>query len=345
MPAQRARIPVEERLFSLVLALLATENGLTKSQILSSVYGYAERFAADGASSALERQFERDKDDIRELGIPLETIDAPDQPGNTQVQRYRIPKGSYDLPRDVRFTPRELGLLSLASRVWREGSLSAESRRALLKLRSLGVESDEQLIGYAPRLRARDAAFNPLSFALERHVVVEFPYLRPGDEVARTRQVEPLALFLFRSRWYLNGFDRGVGSERTFLLSRIVGEIVLTRESFEQPEPGHAVRALDELQELWQAGVAIAEVEPGSDAAARLGKSYGTGELGETRLVVHYSDLALLADELAGYGPEVLVVEPAELRDAVVERLRRTAAAHRPETPAGDVDEADGGAS
>jgi proteasome accessory factor B len=72
------RVPVEERLFSLVLALLATESGLTKNEILSTVQGYRQKFRAGGGDNAnLERQFERDKDDIRDLGVPLETIDSP----------------------------------------------------------------------------------------------------------------------------------------------------------------------------------------------------------------------------------------------------------------------------
>ena len=69
-----AKVPVEERLFSLVLALLATENGLTKNEILSTVQGYRQSFDRSGDNANLERKFERDKDDIRELGVPLETV-------------------------------------------------------------------------------------------------------------------------------------------------------------------------------------------------------------------------------------------------------------------------------
>ena len=74
--ASRA-VPVDERQFSLILALIATDVGLTKAQILSTVTGYAGRYSMGGDNSALERQFERDKDDLRELGVPLETIDFP----------------------------------------------------------------------------------------------------------------------------------------------------------------------------------------------------------------------------------------------------------------------------
>src|SRR5664279_6389092 len=105
--AAQSRIPVEERLFSLVLALLATESGLTKNEILSTVQGYRQKFRVGGDNANLERQFERDKDDIRDLGVPLETIDSPGDAGNNQTLRYRIPRGAYELPKDVTFSSDE----------------------------------------------------------------------------------------------------------------------------------------------------------------------------------------------------------------------------------------------
>lgn len=327
MPAtsSSAPIPVEERLFSLVLALLATRQGLTKAEILSTVQGYRQRYSASGGNAALERQFERDKDDIRELGVPLETIESPGQAGNNQLLRYRIPKGRYDLPADIDFTPQELTLLSLAATVWREGSLSAESRRALLKLRSLGTESDEPLLGYAPRVRVRDAAFAPLSAALERHAVVRFSYLKPGDRSARARAVAPLALVQHEGRWHLFALDCDAHAERTFLLSRIVGEVTVTDTDSAVPPGDHAAHAIAQLDRLWQDNVADIEVGAGTDAAVRFGNRYGAdGPI----IQVHYTDLDILADELAGFGPEVFVHAPKELRAAVLARLRRAWRAH-----------------
>jgi len=101
------RVPVEERLFSLVLALLATETGLTKNEILSTVQGYRQRYRSSGDNANLERQFERDKDDIRDLGVPLETVESPGDVGNNQLLRYRIRRGAYELPTDVRFSAEE----------------------------------------------------------------------------------------------------------------------------------------------------------------------------------------------------------------------------------------------
>ncbi|HEY5223994.1 MAG TPA: WYL domain-containing protein [Microbacteriaceae bacterium] len=345
MPSESspARIPVEERLFSLVLALLATETGLTKIEILSTVQGYRQRYAAGGGNASLERQFERDKDDIRELGVPLETVEVLGEPGNNQNLRYRIPKGSYDLPADIRFSPNEITLLSLAATVWREGSLSRESRRAIMKLHALGVESEAPIIGYAPRLRAREAAFDPLSVALERKTVVTFLYLKPGEPEPRRRTVEPLALVQHLGRWHLHGLDTDAGQPRTFLLSRIVGTVTPTGAVFEPEGNDFATRALDELQAIWLANVAEVEVVPDTDAAARLGKRYGTPEPGQTRLSVHYSDINILADELAGYGPEVLVLSPDSLRTHVMNRLRETILAHRDDEPGSDRELRTGG--
>ncbi|MFF1878905.1 helix-turn-helix transcriptional regulator [Leifsonia sp. NPDC058230] len=328
-----SRVPVEERLFSLVLALLATETGLTKNEILSTVQGYRQRYTSRGDNSSLERQFERDKDDIRELGVPLETVDAPGDAGNNQLLRYRIPKGAYDLPADVVFSPEEITLLGLAATVWREGSLSAESRRALMKLRSLGVEADEPIVGYAPRLRARESAFEPLNVALERHTIVQFPYLKPGETASRTRTVAPLALVQHQGRWHLQGIDQDANGSRTFLLSRMVGPVKVTGRTFVPEGSDFAARALDELERIWANNVAEIEVSAGTDAAARLGKRYGdaipAARDGESfRLTVNYSDFNILADQLASFGPEVLVISPDSLRTAVRDRLIATFRAH-----------------
>lgn len=324
-----ATVPVEERLFSLVLALLATETGLTKAEILSTVQGYRQRYRPGGDNANLERQFERDKDDIRELGVPLETIESPGDAGNNQSLRYRIPKGAYELPEDVRFTPAETTLLNLAAMVWREGSLSGESRRALLKLRSLGVTADEPVLGYAPRLRLRDAAFDPLSTALERRVLVRFPYLKPGEAAARDREVIPLALVQYQGRWHLSARELG-GAHKMFLLRRIVGPVQLGKPAPYRPddaERDHRADAFASLEEIWAANVAELEVVPGSDAATRLAVRRGAVVEGD-RITVHFVDRHIFADELTGFGPEVVVLSPPELRDLVRERLDRVAADH-----------------
>ena len=323
-----ARVPVEERLFSLVLALLATESGLTKSEILSTVQGYRQRFSRSGDNANLERQFERDKDDIRELGVPLETIDSPGQVGNNQNLRYRIPRGAYELPSDISFSAEETALLGLAAMVWREGSLSAESRRAIVKLRSLGVSTDEPVLGYAPRLRVRDAAFEPLRSALDKHQIVRFSYLKPGEAQARIRTVAPLALVQHQGRWHLHAVEPDTGATKTFLLRRIVSPVAATAKTFVPDGADQTQAALRELEQVWESHSIEIEVMPDSDAATRLHKRRGTTVAASGNLLLHYSDANIVADELAGYGPEVLVVAPPALRDAVSARLRLVAADH-----------------
>jgi proteasome accessory factor B len=322
-----SRVPVEERLFSLVLALLATETGLTKNEILSTVQGYRQKYSARGENSNLERQFERDKDDIRELGVPLETVDSPGQSGNNQNLRYRIPRGAYELPSDISFSAEETTLLGLASMVWREGSLSAESRRAIVKLRSLGITSDEPVLGYAPRLRVRDATFEPLRAALEKNVIVRFAYLKPGQTDAVVRTVAPLALVQYQGRWHLYSQEPDTGVTKTFLLRRIVTQIT-TGKTFTPPDGDQSAKALREIEAVWSAHTVEITALPDSDAATRLHKRRGTEVSASGSLVLHYADANIIADELAGYGPEVVVVSPPAIRAAVKERLLRVAADH-----------------
>ncbi|MES2094986.1 MAG: WYL domain-containing protein [Actinomycetota bacterium] len=326
-----AGIPVEERLFSLVLALLATETGLTKNEVLSTVQGYRQRYRVGGDNATLERQFERDKDDIRDLGVPLETVDSPGQPGNNQNLRYRIPRGSYELPSDITFTAEETTLLNLAALVWREGSLSGESRRAVMKLRGLGLVAEEPVLDYAPRLRARDTAFEPLRAALDRSAIVRFAYLKPGEAEARVREVAPLALVQHQGRWHLHALEPGTRITKTFLLRRIVSQVTTTGTTFPAPVGDQTARALAELDEVWESHTADVEVLIDSDAATRLLKRRGTVRLSSGALRLHYSDADIFADELAGYGPEALVLSPQSLRDAVRGRLLRTVTEHSAE--------------
>jgi proteasome accessory factor B len=324
------RVPVEERLFSLVLALLATEPGLTKSEILSTVQGYRQKYSSSGDNAALERQFERDKDDIRELGVPLETLDDPAASGNNQMLRYRIPRGAYELPLDISFSSEETALLTLAAMVWREGTLSGESRRALLKLRSLGGHATVPGLDYAPRIRSRDAAFEPLRDALDRAVLVRFPYLKPGESEPRRREVAPFALVQHQGRWMVACIEPDTGRRKTFLLSRIIGPVQVTTIAAERPADATAESALAALDEVWEARTALIRVVPGSDAETRLSKRRSTSVRDDRLLEIHFSDLQIVADELASFGPEVTVLEPESVRRLVVARLRRLVAVHAP---------------
>lgn len=326
MPATVSRSAPEERLVNLVVALMATEQGLTKDTILSSVAGYREQLEAGASKDALEKMFERDKESLRGLGVPIETIGNRADPDDLREARYRVPTAEYALPEDITFSPAEVALLNIAGGVWGSESLSADARSGLRKIRALGIPVDEPIIGYAPRIRVRDASFAALQRAIEQCRVVTFAYLRPGEARPRERRVQPLALVEYEARWHVYGYDLNVDADRTFLLSRIVGEVAATRKSFpaEQRE-GAGDRALDGLRAVAARQRALLEVHPGTEAALRLDRRAQAAPQG---IYVPYVDLHVFADELASYGPEVRVVEPADLRSEVIRRLEATLALH-----------------
>ncbi|MBD3940884.1 WYL domain-containing protein [Microbacterium sp. NEAU-LLC] len=327
MPATAAaKIPPEERLLNLVVALIATDQGLTKDTILTSVAGYREQSEAGASKDALEKMFERDKESLRGLGVPIETIGDWADPDDLREARYRVPSAEYELPEDIEFTPAELALLNLAGGVWSESSMSDDARSGLRKIRALGDLVDEPIIGFSPRLNPRDPAFPALHQAIEASRVVTFPYLKPGEDTPRTRRIQPLALVEYEARWHVFGIDLDVHADRTFLLSRIVGPVALARGSFDPVlREGAGERALAGLEEVASRNSALLEVNPGTEAALRLARRAIRAEQG---IRVPYVDVHIFADELASYGPEVRVVEPADLRDRVIERLVITRDAH-----------------
>lgn len=311
---------------NLVVALMATEQGLTKDTILSSVAGYREHMEAGASKDALEKMFERDKESLRGLGVPIDTIGDYADPDDLREARYRVPTAEYALPEDITFTPAEIALLNLAGGVWGSESLSADARSGLRKIRALGIPVDEPIIGYAPRISLRDPAFPALQQAIEQSRVVVFPYLRPGDSAPRQRRIRPLALLEYEARWHVFGYDLNIDGERTFLLSRIVGDVELTRDRFDPAlRDGAGEKALAGLRAVAASQTALLEVHPGTEAALRLQRRATPADQG---IRVPYVDVHVFADELASYGPEVRVVEPAALREQVIRRLEATLALH-----------------
>ena len=320
MPANApAKSPPEERLVNLVVALMATDQGLTKDTILSSVAGYREQTESGASKDALEKMFERDKESLRGLGVPIETIGDWADPDDLREARYRVPTAEYALPEDIEFTPAELALLNLAGGVWSESSMSDDARSGLRKIRALGIPVDEPRIGYSPRISLREPSFPDLQRAIEQSRVGRVPARRPGAAPTPPRRVTPQALGEYEARWHVFGIDLDVQADRTFLLSRIVGPVATTRETFDAGlREGAGERALRGLDEVAARSTSLLEVNPGTEAALRLARRARPAEQG---IRVPYVDIHIFADELASYGPEVRVVEPAALRDQVIERL------------------------
>ncbi|MFD0889930.1 helix-turn-helix transcriptional regulator, partial [Streptosporangium algeriense] len=103
-----------ERLLNLVICLLATRRPLSAEHIRQAVPGY------DAANDeAFQRMFERDKNELREIGIPIEVQKDPweEDPG------YRIVRESYELP-EITLEPDEAAVVGLAAQVWQRASLA-----------------------------------------------------------------------------------------------------------------------------------------------------------------------------------------------------------------------------
>src|SRR3954452_13511455 len=223
-----------ERLVNLVICLLSTRRFLTAAQIAATVPGYEHDPEDPRDHEAFQRKFERDKAELRELGVPLETgtpsaFDA--EPG------YRIGHREYALP-DIPLEPDEAAAVGIAARLWQHAGLAAAASSGLAKLRAAGVEVDPQAtLGVEPVVPV-DPAFAPLTAAARDRRAVAFAYRTPeGDEPA-TRRLEPWGVVCWRGRWYVVGHDLHRAATRCFRLSRIVGAVKATGRAgaFAPPE-------------------------------------------------------------------------------------------------------------
>lgn len=324
-----APVSKDERIFSLILALVASRDGLTKQQILSTVHGYAKDYVVGKSSEALERKFERDKVLIRDMGVNIEMIEPAGETGTTHNQRYFISHNDYDLPDSMSLTPNEMTLLSLAGRAWQERSLMTDARNGLMKLTALGVDADDSLVGISPQIATGGRIVGIVSEAVTTNAVLHFQYVKPGDTEPKARMAAPLGLLHWKGHWYMLAFDLLAGGERTFLLDRITSEPKVDESITHDRAPeDYAARLQKELEELEKGNEATVELAPGSDARLRLTVKYGFKADTQT-IYVPYSDEALFADELASYGPEVRVLAPASLVAAVKDRLKAVVELHK----------------
>ena len=158
-----------ERLVSLRIALLATKRFLTKAEIFAAIEGY------EGDAVAKERMFERDKEDLRNLGIEIEV--GSFDPLFEDEAGYRIRSDRYQLQID-NLTPLQIGMISLASMAWQNSALDSTALSALVKLKALGVESDlAELPQISPRVVAVDPNVEILIDALTKRQKIAFFYL------------------------------------------------------------------------------------------------------------------------------------------------------------------------
>src|ERR1041384_2428986 len=205
---------------NLVIALLSTRTFLTAERIRETVYGYSD----SASDEAFSRMFERDKNELPDLGIPLETgrVSQFDP-----TEGYRINRAAYALPA-VELTADEAAAVAVATRLWESPELIPAPQGALLKLRAAGVDVDAADSGIAitstavlPGLRGSEDVLGILLSAIDSGQAVQFPHRPTRSDPYTPRTVEPWGVVTDRGRWYLVGHDRDRDAPRTFRLSRI----------------------------------------------------------------------------------------------------------------------------
>ncbi len=312
------KVSASERVLDLMIALINAPARMTKSQIRAKVNGYQH-----GGQAAFERTFERDKDLLRSLGIPLATVrDAvhEDDVG------YRIDVDSYRVP-DTEFTPQELGVLALASSVHGEAVWRSQAGRGVTKARALGPATGETAPPLRLSLRSPEKAFDAILDAIESRRIITFIYAGRSTPRAR-RTVQPWHVITRWSAWYLLGWDADREAPRAFRLSRIHGAVQEIGDpgAFEIP----ATIDADAILGSAAAPVVTARVALAPDRAALLrSRGRGDGQItlhAETEprdvVVLEAPDEPAFAEELAGYGADAVVLGPPRLRADVLTRLR-----------------------
>jgi proteasome accessory factor B len=327
----RVGISKVERLMNLVIALLSTRNYLPAERIRRVVAGYAD----SPSDEAFSRMFERDKNELRDLGIPLETgrVSRLDP-----TEGYRINRDAYAL-RDIELSPDEAAAVAVAVQLWQSPELITATEGALLKLRAAGVDVDPADTSVSitsaaalPGVRGSESILGILLAAIDAGQAVRFPHRSSRADPYSIRTVEPWGVVTYHGRWYLVGRDRDRDAVRTFRLSRIGDDV-------EAIGPPGVVSKPDDvdLREI----VARVVGEAPTGVAARVWIAAGratalrragtvlesaplSGRDGDI-VALDMGTLDRLAREIAGYGADAVVLEPESLRAEVLARLRAQA--------------------
>ncbi len=301
-----------ERLLNLTALLLDARRALPASEIQRQL-----EYPEDKA--AFRRAFERDKDELRSMGIPVRIEKVPGT--LPEVDGYRIPREEYSL-RDPGLTTDELAALHLAaSAVQVEGLPATEG---LLKLGGLVTDGARDLGVHVAPLPA-DPNLARLFGAVSSRSPVR---LRYRDE---ERTVDPYRLEFQRGRWYLTGYDHLREEERNYRLDRIEGDVTLTDEApFEVPAttvPGQA-RGTWELgaEEPVRARVRIDGPQVGW-AVQHVGPDHVVREEDDGAVVVELPDTnrSAFRSFVLGFLHHAEVLEPPELRDELIAWLEQMA--------------------
>ncbi|WP_078311714.1 MULTISPECIES: YafY family protein [unclassified Mycobacterium] len=320
-----------ERLMNLVICLLSTRTYVTAERIRTSVAGYSD----SPSDEAFSRMFERDKNELRDLGIPLETgkVSSFDA-----TEGYRIRRDAYELP-DITLTADESAAVAVATQLWQSPELVTAAQGALMKLRAAGVDVDlagENVSVLAPTAmpggRGSESVLRILLSAIDSGQAVQFGHRPSRAEPYVTRTVEPWGVITDRGRWYLVGHDRDRDATRTFRLSRIGEDVTMLEKpgTVRRPEGvdlrAIVARAVGDGPVRITARVWIAEGR--AQELRRMGavvEPQRRGERDGDVVEIEVASPDRLVRSIASHGADAVALEPAQVRDEVITRLQEHA--------------------
>lgn len=303
-----------ERLVNLTIALLEARRPMTFDELRRRT-----RYYPQPEHATARRMFERDKELLRSLGVPIRTEQAygMEEPG------YRIDRREYEL-RDLHLEPDEVTALALAA----ELVAPAELALALAKVSARGPDPDPDVVP-AARLPLDVTAVDGAAAVVVERRRVRFPY-RTADGREEPREVEPYGVVRRRRAWYLVGRDVARDGLRGFRLDRMTGPLEAVGEAgaFEVPD-GLDLAAVVSGPEARPVAVDL-EVTPEGvrDVVARGGRDVGPGAHGTRVMRVEGLDRVRDLAWLLAISPEAAVLGPPEVRDAVAQGLHRVVEAH-----------------
>jgi proteasome accessory factor B len=311
-----------ERLMNLLILLLSTRTYLPKHKLRESL----EEYRAAPSDEAFEKMFERDKEELRALGVPVEV--GSYDPLFDDEQGYRISRAEFELP-EIHLSADEAAVVGLAARVWKDQELAATTQDALRKLAADGVDVDPEAQSLiAPQLVAEEPSFLTFLDAATTRRPVRFGYRSSTSAAGQERRVEPWGVVGFRGRWYAVGLDRDRGEHRVFRLGRVEGEV-----SPDGPPGSFDVPADLDLKAL---SSHLAPEVPDREAVllVRSGRAVplrrratatDPARDGWDLVRVPFGRVDTLVAEVCELGDAVVVLEPDDIRDEVLWRLRSVA--------------------
>lgn len=370
MTGRRPRPLKIQRWIDLLAALLARRYPATLEQIFRDVPGYGAAAFEHGSSAyeSARRKFERDKDELRSYGIPIETRRTPDdqvegyvldrrefylpylslQVGSRTLTPRRPPQYGYQALRSLRFDADELATVVEAGRraaAIGDPNLAEAARSALRKLAFDlpldAVETSPDPYVAPSRPVAEPETFERLADALTRRKRVRFRYRSMQADATSEREGEPYGLFFVGHHWYLAARDPAAGAVRNFRLSRMSG-VQVNSDRAQSPDyeipAGFRLREHARSRQAWELGDAAAfdvvvRIEGRTGAAAQAAElgARVEGDPALRRFSVRRPDA--FARWLLSFGGELRPVDPPDFVRAFEALVERTLAVYR--RPAG----------